>query len=59
MAIGIPYGKKLYCCPWMQKPWLEYIVGAHSKKYVQLLKEAWCNHTHSSREERAIAECAR
>lgn len=31
MAIGIPYGKKLYCCPWMQKPWLEYIVGAHSK----------------------------
>jgi hypothetical protein len=40
MAIGFAYGKKLFCCPWMQgAPYSNYIIGEYNRKYIQILKE--------------------
>lgn len=40
MAIGFAFGKKLFCCPWMQGGlYSNYIIGEYNRKYIQILKE--------------------
>jgi ABC-type glutathione transport system ATPase component len=39
LAIGFAFNKQLYCAPWLEPDWVNYILSDYNIKYIKLLKE--------------------
>ncbi|MDF2524167.1 MAG: hypothetical protein K0R31_1808 [Clostridiales bacterium] len=38
MAIGMAYGKELFCFPWLEPQFINYVLSKENRKYIELIK---------------------